>query len=230
MPPHDLVFSLGPNCRNAWNTRSHFGVTRAYPFDWWITPAKAMLQMLDPGFAFHVLPGDLVVTPTVGDGENSVYNRRLNLLHHHDFPRRDRQVQEIRPDDIAALNDKYAALFARFRQDVADARAPLALVNGIARGWPQEPGGTGRPDRHLNGAIAPQELVDGIRSRLGSKVTVAIVTVGPEQVIRLDGGVQVSRPDLGRREPRGTVPGYAEPVHAFRACYQTLGLEPAGPG
>jgi hypothetical protein len=229
-PQPDLVFSLGPNCRNAWNLRSHFGVGRAYPFDWWITPARAMLHMIEPGFAFRVTADQLVITPVAEDGGNSIYNRDLNILHHHDFPRRANLVEEIRPDQVTVMNEKYARLFGRLRADVAAARAPLAILNGINGGWRTEPGGTARLDRRLNGKMEPQALVDGIRERLGRHVSVAILGAGPERFEQLEGGVLVNRPRRDEREPKGAAPSYAEPVHVFRACYQALGLAPAMAG
>ncbi len=74
----DLLFSLGPNCKNTWNLRNYFGFERAYPFDWWTTPAKSMLQMIEEGFEFHIRREDLFISPTTE--HNTVYNYKLNLL------------------------------------------------------------------------------------------------------------------------------------------------------
>ena len=225
MPTHDLVFSLGPNCRNTWNLRAGFGVTEAYPFDWWITPARSMLAMLDPGFAFRADAADLLLTPIAKDkGLNSVWNRRLNLLHHHDFRRRDNIVEALRAAEIDRLNRRVTKRFARLHADLAAAAAPLAVLNGIHPGWARDPA-TGAPgDDRLNGEIAPQELVTAIRQRLGSKVEVLIVEVGGPRWEQLEGGTLIALPDLGRREGRDLAPSYAEPVHVFRACYAALGL------
>jgi hypothetical protein len=227
-PPayHDLVFSLGPNCKNSWNLRSYFGVERAFPFDWWITPARSMLAMLEPGFRFHVAPDDLLITPPAADGGNSVYNRRLHLLHHHDFPRRDNRVEGIAPEQLAQVNAKYTALFARLHADIAAARAPLAVLNGSSSGWAEDITGAGLMNRELNGYVRPAELVRGIRDRLGGKLRVVIVAIGPERMETFEGGVLIARPDRRRREPQRTAPSYAEPVHVFRECYEALGLAP----
>ncbi|WP_158287580.1 DUF1796 family putative cysteine peptidase [Falsiroseomonas bella] len=227
MSAHDLVFSLGPNCKTAWNTRAHFGVTQAYPFDWWITPARAMLRMIEPGFTFSVAMDDLVMVPPKENGEDSVYNRRLNLLHHHDFPRRNRLVTGMDQDRLDEINRKYTQRFARLRADIEAARAPLALLGGISAGWRQDPTGTGNWNAALNGRVPPGELIAGIRDRLGRKLRVLVIAAGEPEVQEYEGGVLVRRPDRGVREPKGTVPSYAEPVHLFRDAFAALGLESA---
>jgi hypothetical protein len=229
MSGHDLVFSLGPNCKNAWNVRAFFGVQRAYPFDWWITPARSMLRMIEPGFAFSVSAGDLVLTPPKENGENSVYNHRLNILHHHDFPREKLLVTRIDPERVAEINRKYVARFARLRQDVAEARAPLALLSGISAGWRRDPTGTGDWNRALNGPVPPRELIAAVRAALGAKLRVVVVSKGEPALDEFEGGAVIHRPDRGMREPRGAVPGYAEPVHLYRESYAALGLAPVGP-
>ncbi|WP_170985165.1 DUF1796 family putative cysteine peptidase [Roseomonas sp. AR75] len=227
MQRHDLVFSLGPNCKTAWNTRAHFSVTRAYPFDWWITPARSMLRMIEPGFAFAVAAEDLVLTPPKENGENSVYNRKLNILHHHDFPREKQLVTRIDAERIAEINRKYTQRFARLRADVDAAHAPLALLGGVSAGWRTDPTGTGEWNAALNGRIPPGELVAEVRARLGRKLRVVVVAVGEPSVESFEGGALIRRPDRGLREPKGAVPSYAEPVHLFREAFAALGLEPA---
>jgi len=224
---HDLVFSLGPNCKNAWNVRSHFGVRQAYPFDWWITPARAMLRMIEPGFVFHVAPDDLALTPVDSAGDNSVFNRRLNILQHHDFPRQGRLVTAVTEATIAQLNAKYAALFARMHAELAASRAPLALLNGSHAGWSKDPAGQGGLDPALNRRIPPAALIAEIRARLGAKLRVVVITKGEARQEEVEGGVIISRPDTGERHRDRGAPNYAEPVHVFRACYEALGLGPA---
>ncbi|NKC31709.1 DUF1796 family putative cysteine peptidase [Falsiroseomonas selenitidurans] len=221
----DLVFSLGPNCRNTWNLRHHFETDRAYPFDWWITPAKSMLALLEPGFRFQVAREDLAVTEPA-DGTNSVYNRRLNLLHHHDFDRDGALVRPIAEAAIERLNAKYTALFARLWADLARAERPLAVLNGSFGGWP---GGTpdGGSNPALNGFLAPRDLVAALRGRLGAKLRVVVVEIGKPRRLDLDGGTVIRLPDSGARLPN--LPpgqGYAEPVHIFQEAFAALGLKP----
>ncbi len=57
-PPasHDLVFSPGPQLQEQLAPSQLLRCERAYAFDWWITPARSMLAMLEPGFRFHLEP------------------------------------------------------------------------------------------------------------------------------------------------------------------------------
>lgn len=219
----DLIFSLGPNCRNAWNLREYFSTERAYPFDWWITPAKSMLRLLDRDFTFQVHRDDLVISKP-GPSGNTVYNRRLNLFHHHDFARVNDVVECITDEAIAQINVKYRALFLRFWEDLDRASNPVAVVNGIEPGWPSGyvPG---EADPAVNGPIEAQALVDAVRARLGEKLRVVIVNIGERHTQPLDGGNLIQLPDRGTRE--AALPpylGWVEPVHVFREAYETLGI------
>jgi hypothetical protein len=219
----DLIFSLGPNCRNTWNLRAHFGFDRAYPFDWWITPAKSMLRLLDRSKPFAATREDLVIAKD--GGMDTVYNRRLNLLHHHDFDRDGPRVRPLTDEGIEKLNGKYRMLFDRLWTDVAAAQRPLAVLNGIFGGWAtQTP--DGGSNAALNGTVEPQALIDGIRDRLGAKVEVLIIDIGAPRDRQLQGGRLLRRPDRNIRHglPRGQA--YAEPIHVFRDAYAEMGLTP----
>ena len=79
----DRVISLGTNCEIAFNLRRHFGIERAYPFDWWFTPLDAVASVLASRFAVDIDRDNL---QAVGGGR-SILNRKYRILHHHDFPR-----------------------------------------------------------------------------------------------------------------------------------------------
>jgi hypothetical protein len=224
MDDPDLIFSLGPNCRNTWNLRDHFEFDRAYPFDWWITPVKSMLALLDRDHRFQVAAEDLVVTePTAGT--NTVYNRRLNLLHHHDFDRDGGLVRPITEAAVAKLNAKYTALFARFWTDLDAAKRPLAVLNGLYGGWPARTPDGGR-NPALNGRPPTQEVFDAVRRRLGSRLRLLVIEVGEAAREEWEGGTVIRLPDPGTRMalPRGQ--DYAEPIQVFRDAFAAMGLRP----
>jgi hypothetical protein len=218
MMQSDLIFSLGPNCRSTWNLRHHLGVERAYPFDWWITPARSMLRMIDPEFSFTLSMADLHL---VG---NSVYNARLNLLHHHDFARDgDGVVLPLTESAVSECQSKYQWLFRRLHDDVRRSMAPVAVLNGCYAGWPEGYYGMSTPPE-LNGRVPPDELALTVRQRLGERVRVVLVNEGLESVQSHDWGCVVTLPDRGYREaPPGSE--YAEPVHVFREAYTRIGLQ-----
>lgn len=213
---YDLVVSFGPNCRTAWNLRDYFKVSRAYPFDWWITPPRSMLAMTQRDFLFSLSMDDLEIVASEGTVA-TVFNRRLGVDHHHDFERDEAfRLLSITAEQVASVEQKYQALFTRMWSDLDAAAAPLIVVGGLrtardeARGEPFPP--------------SAQDVIDGIRDRVGAKAYVAIIETGLDREITLSGGVIVSRPDTGHREtdlPPGTL--FAEPVHNFRAALDWLG-------
>lgn len=220
----DLIFSLGPNCRNTWNLRSYFGFDHAYPFDWWITPAKSMLKMIEQGFRFHVDKEDLHITPT--NKHNTVYNYNFNLLQHHDFQRQWGQypgvIFSVTDEDIEKINSKYNRLFARLIEDVKNASNPIAVLNGSFSGWPTDFEGI-LTNPVLNGFIPPTELAGEIRDRLGKKLRLAFISVGEKVHEDHEWGWKISVPDLGLRENMKDTE-WAEPIHVFRQAYKQLGF------
>lgn len=76
--------SLGPNCSTAFNLRRFYNFGDAFPFDWWITPHKGLidtLQRLDVNYLYD--QANLEFT----DGRGSVRHRDLGILFHHEFNR-----------------------------------------------------------------------------------------------------------------------------------------------
>ena len=181
--------------------------------------------MIDRSFEFSVSRDDLFITgQPPGD---SVYNLRLNLLHQHDFNRIHGKVIEISDEAIENVNAKYKLLFARLWADSDAAKTPLAVLNGANRGWlGQTPGHTS--NRELNGRITPQQLIDGIRERLGAKWQVLIIDIGEARTQELEGGLYLARPDTGQREDPRPGQAFAEPIHVFRAAFEAAGLAPGG--
>lgn len=217
----DLVMSLGPNCRNAWNVRDWFKFERAYPFDWWITPTKSMLKMIDPGFELAITREDLVVTQSSGPGiENSVFNRKLNILQHHDFVRnKDRQVEVINDADIEKLNSKYRHLFSRMHEDIHKAARPLFILNGLTNRLAAQLDKQALQP-HGSAQIEFTETVDAIREYFGPKSCVLVIAAGEEEFEEYGNSVRLCIPDDGTR-PKG---GYAEPVNVFRRGFAKLEL------
>src|SRR3954451_14648032 len=126
----DLVISLGPNCRNAFILRRFVGDETAYPFDWWITPARSMMAMIRPEFCFQVSREDLSIEQ---DGA-TVLNRRRNMLHYHDFPRNrsnDKRVERLDDEVIEQINENYRSLFSRLHGRAGAAARPLFVLNVI---------------------------------------------------------------------------------------------------
>jgi hypothetical protein len=221
----DLIVSLGSACKTSWNLRRHFAFERAYPFDWWFIPPRAVLNMLEYGRDFRIIREDLHVSSRAK--HNTVFNRRWNLLHHHDFPRRWENLpgvvfeQDITDEIIANLNSKYAMLFDRFFADVEASTSPVFVIADLFKGWPN--GFEGVPTRpELNALIDFDEFSTAVRDRFGSKARTLGIDIGERRVEERDWGWFVSMPDRGERELEPN--HFAEPVHAFRDALQAIGL------
>jgi hypothetical protein len=102
------------------NIRDYFGIQRAYPFDWWITPFQALWKLLENRFddLFNIqhleVSSDLL----------TVRDRYYNLLYHHDFERT--EDDHVIPDrierQIPLLKQKYNMLIHRFLNDLKGKR------------------------------------------------------------------------------------------------------------
>jgi hypothetical protein len=219
----DLIIPAGPNCRNTINTRTYFGLQRAYPFDWWFTPISSLLAMLRPDFKFEVSADDIVLMDT-DTAENTGYNKRYRILHHHDFPRVEGMILPPTDAQMSNLNSKYQALFRRMHDDIARATAVIFVAEGLQYGFklidqgavPPGP----RPDLKQIGST--------IRDYFGEKAGILSLSAG-ETATRIEpGAVCLSRPDDGTRRYDQRHPlVFAEPVNVHTRLFDELGLSAA---
>jgi len=116
----DRIISLGCNCELTWNIRTHFGIERAYPLDWWITPFQALWKLLENGFQDLFNANNLEVSPDL----LTVKDTYFNLLYHHDFKRGedDRIIDDRIDRQLPLLKQKYDRLVERFFKDPQNKR------------------------------------------------------------------------------------------------------------
>jgi hypothetical protein len=130
--PYDVIASLGRWCAPAWNIREYYGVTKATPFDWWITTYQSTLSVLSANFedVLQLQNMELFDSPSP---RASVLCRRHGILHHHDFPREGDSgtadgyhaatpIVDDFSSHIEAAQQKFAFILNRFRSDVQGAR------------------------------------------------------------------------------------------------------------
>ncbi len=115
----DRVVSLGSNCEVTDSIRDYYGIDRAYPFDWWITPLDSVVRLLEARFDGLLDPGQVSRTE---DG-HTVVCRRFNIMHHHDFARSpDAKVAPNLGDQFPHAQQKFRHLTQRFLRDCAAGR------------------------------------------------------------------------------------------------------------
>lgn len=80
---YDHIVSLGSFCMTARQIRRRFPDTKAYPFDWLVTPTVALQDLFETEFAEIMLPENMqIVTEDAGQ---AVMCKRYGLMHYHDF-------------------------------------------------------------------------------------------------------------------------------------------------
>ena len=142
MKLHQRVVSLGGNCMITKELRAYFGTESANLFDWWITPADALVRLIESDFEDLFAAENLRV---VGDRE-SVANVRYGNLHHHDFPRDNHErVIAITGKQLERNREKFAYLKRRW-DDLAENPGPVVFVRfgwnlpaPLLEGIPPEP-------------------------------------------------------------------------------------------
>jgi len=116
----DRIVSLGCNCELALNIRGYFGIERAYPLDWWITPFQALWKLLEGRFHNLFNINNLEVSADMLTVRDTYYN----LLYHHDFKRT--EDHKVIPDRIEQqlplVKQKYDMLTQRFFNDLQNKR------------------------------------------------------------------------------------------------------------
>ncbi|MBU9167669.1 DUF1796 family putative cysteine peptidase [Burkholderia gladioli] len=79
----DHIISLGGHCQTAYQIRRHFGVDKAYPLDWWVTPTVALVRLFESGFA-HIFQEENMRIVDENTGP-AVMCSHYGLMHYHDF-------------------------------------------------------------------------------------------------------------------------------------------------
>lgn len=79
----DHIISLGSFCQTAYQLRRLFGDRGAHVFDWWVTPSRALIDLLETGFSDLLLPENMRIVAE--DAGEAVMCSRYGLMHYHDF-------------------------------------------------------------------------------------------------------------------------------------------------
>jgi hypothetical protein len=128
MEPYDLIVSLGGRCAPAANIRRRFHVNIAMPFDWWVSPYRSTIKLLEEQFSNLLRSENLEIIQ--GESE-SVRCNHYGILHHHDFIR-DTKLHIV-PDinsQLPHLVEKYRFITDRFLRAFEGKRA-LFIRSGL---------------------------------------------------------------------------------------------------
>jgi len=129
--PYDLIVSLGDWCAPAANIRRRFGTTEAMPFDWWITPYNALIQLLEEKFENVLKRENLEILAQGGRPNDTVRCNHYHMLHHHDFTRD--AEHRILPDidgQLPSVIEKTRYIVERFYRSFEGKRV-LLVRNGL---------------------------------------------------------------------------------------------------
>ncbi len=122
------IISLGTSCRSAHHIRRQFGITEAYPFDWWIFPLTATLSFLeDPDVECLYDERWLVLNRENGEAA-AVTNERYGIRLFHEFPRENGAVIANFADHVGPPKERTRALLDRFLALPKD--DPILFVKG----------------------------------------------------------------------------------------------------
>ena len=111
----DKVISIGASCQIAHQVRRLWPQQQeAYPFDWIVTPYKALLKTLGDNFAGFVC-GDYLELKTNSEGKiTHIENTKSGVQFYHDFPC---SVDFI--SHLVTVKKKYDFLIGRWREMIA---------------------------------------------------------------------------------------------------------------
>ena len=225
----DFVASIGPNCRASWNTQDFFGDFTTRPFDWWITPFHSALALLKSREAPEFRPEDfqqLMIT----DRDDTIYNSRLNVYHHHDFSRGPDglSVPNWR-DAIPAVSRKYTYLFERFWRDFNAAKNPLLVLGGLLtfRDTPHFVRNNMQAADFDIGSPPMSDAAGMIRDIFPERpLTVLLVFPGSINIIKdRDGALLYTGIDDGSRPAYLTPNAWQHPTNVFRDGFNHFGMK-----
>jgi hypothetical protein len=129
-----IAISLGYNCFPAFHLRDHGLRIRSFPFDWNITPFKALYAILEHDFEGFVDLRDLAINAP----ENTIYNKRYEFKLNHDFDIVDwietpNGLVPAAPESLAKYNEVIAYYMRRITRfyDAFSLGVPIYLFRRI---------------------------------------------------------------------------------------------------
>ena len=125
----DLVFSAWPYCRSAFHLRRLFKNQKAFPFDWWLTPATSLYKMLEPEYNYYLKSEHIHLTQS----GQIVLNDHDQVLHLHDFKRLSSGgvCLENLKNQLDEINSKYSFLFKRLHDHLHAANNCVLIFKGL---------------------------------------------------------------------------------------------------
>lgn len=154
------TISLGCRCDAAWQIRRRFGTSRAFPFDWLVSPLPAITRLLRDGF--DRITGNLEVINYHPNGW-TVWNPDYRIFLHHEFARTPGgQIVPDWRDHVDEVAAKYRALGDRLFQTMKEAPAVTFIRRAGDFKMPGEQPLPTPPGQYL-------DLLDAIQDRMTAR-------------------------------------------------------------
>ncbi len=80
------IVSLGYRCRTTRRLRDHFGFETAFPFDWWVTPLKGAIRIVQDWDLDALYDPDSLREVWIGDRLAYIKHEHYGVKLQHDFP------------------------------------------------------------------------------------------------------------------------------------------------
>ncbi len=118
---YNNIISLGSNCAPAQAIRRHFGVGKAYPFDWWISSLDELIKVIECEFSRMFEPAEIEIYHASDWGVRSA---RYGISYHHDFTRQSDGSYDYNSviSELRSVQEKYIRRFNRLDEDVSAGR------------------------------------------------------------------------------------------------------------
>jgi hypothetical protein len=187
--------------------------------------------MLTPDFRFDLSADDIAIVE-LRNGEDTAYNKRLNLYQHHDFDRGlDKRLLPNWREQVSRVNKKFKTLFAQFWSDLERAERPVLVLGGVDSFRESED--------LLRAGLAPPEfdLGDDILVPAAARTVIDLIPHKNLSIIAIQQAARESTVieppfywyrgvDNGYRPSFLPKTGFQHPVNVFEEGFSKLGFAP----
>lgn len=125
------IVSLGYRCATAFQVRRIFGIERALPFDWLVTPLHSIETMIRDRFTNIVNP-ELLSVLEYAPKRHTIWNSAYEVYLHHDFPRSgpSREISSTWREHLESASSKWLHVVDNFCKALEESERILFIRQG----------------------------------------------------------------------------------------------------